>query len=491
MKRNYPFFQKKISFIYNLLLLILVFGVFISPSWAAFDSTFPDNTVFTAHSFESGFQGDISNGPWSTEQMYIVKDQFTFMADGTFTTNLITDDELTRSIGDDQQGGNTFSVSYASETGTESGTYSISPDGTVTMTFTGEEDSATGVLSEDGQTFIISFSEYSENDGYGVFGIGMGVKRGSGFESTLPDNTIYETRVFESGFQGGGGGQWSAEQMYLVTDRITFMADGTFTTNLITDDELTRSIGVDQEGGNTFSVTYSSETGTESGTYSISSDGTVTLTFTGEGDSATGVVSEDGQTFIFSFSEYSENDGYGVFGIGVGVKRGTGFESSFPDNTVYASGEFESGFLGGSDGQWSAEQQYLVNDVFTFMADGTFTTNLITDEELTRSMGSDGNGGNTFSVTHSSVTGTESGTYSIASDGTVTLTFNDEGEEDVATGILSEDGQTFIFSFSEYDNTDSYGVFGIGMGVKSLIEAASSSGSNSLLSILPLILEEE
>lgn len=65
-----------------------------------------------------------------------------------------------------------------------------------------------------------------------------------------------------------------------------------------------------------------------------------------------------------------------------------------------------------------------------------------------------------------------------------TITFNsDEEVEDVATVVLTEDGQAFIFSLSEYDHNNGYGVFGIGWGIKRLSEE-----NNSLISILTLLL---
>jgi hypothetical protein len=75
------------------------------------------------------------------------------MADGTFTGTHSNDDGLTRFIGDDGQGGNTFETTRTQEPGIGSGTYAITPDGVVTVTF--------------------GYSEFDDVDKYSSFGIGV------------------------------------------------------------------------------------------------------------------------------------------------------------------------------------------------------------------------------------------------------------------------------------------------------------------------------
>ena len=100
------------------------------------------------------------------------------MADGTFTGTHSNDDGLTRFIGDDGIGGNTFETTRTQEPGIGSGTYAITPDGVVTVTFAGEDDDEiTGVLSANGQTVIFGYSEFDDVEKYSSFGIGVGVKR--------------------------------------------------------------------------------------------------------------------------------------------------------------------------------------------------------------------------------------------------------------------------------------------------------------------------
>jgi hypothetical protein len=100
------------------------------------------------------------------------------MADGTFTATSTTDDGLKRVIGADGQGGNTFTTTRTQEPGSGSGTYSVTPDGVVTVNFAGEDDDEiTGVLSANGQTIIFGYSEYDDSQSYASLGIGFGVKR--------------------------------------------------------------------------------------------------------------------------------------------------------------------------------------------------------------------------------------------------------------------------------------------------------------------------
>ena len=81
-------------------------------------------------------------------------------------------------------------------------------------------------------------------------------------------------------------------------------------------------IGDDQDGNNTFTTTITHEPDRSSGTYAVTPDGVVTVIFAGEDDDEiTGVLSANGQTVIFGYSEYDDSESYASFGIGVGVKR--------------------------------------------------------------------------------------------------------------------------------------------------------------------------
>ena len=261
------------------------------------------------------------------------------------------------------------------------------------------------------------------------------------------------------------------------------MADGSFTGSYSNDDELRRSIEESPTGNNTFTTIFSPESGTDIGTYSVSSDGTVSITFTDDQETITGLLRADGQTVIFAYSEFSDNDKEGSVGIGAGVKKGSGFSQHFSENTVYEVYEFESGFNGGLAGAWGqTDELWIAKENFTFKPNGTFTASFTNDDELRRTIGEDGGLHNTFSTTFNEGSGSDSGTYSILPDGTVTITFDPgEPDEETISGVLSADGQTVIFAYSEFSNDDKEGSLGFSVGVKKTVVRGALSSLMLLL----------
>ena len=65
----------------------------------------------------------------------------------------------------------------------------------------------------------------------------------------------------------------------------------------------------------------------------------------------------------------------------------------------------------------------------------------------------------------------------------VTVIFAGEDDDEI-TGVLSADGQTIIFGYSEYDDTESYSSFGFGVGVKKTVT------QKSIFSAIFLLLNE-
>lgn len=475
---------------------IATFMIFVSPAWG-FDSTFPNNTTYLIHGFESGFDGGPGGGPgeWgASDELSVFKETITFMDDGTFTSNSDFDASLTRLIGEDGLG-NTFTTTYEEYFDNGSGTYTISPEGVLTLTFPGDPDPEVipVVLSENSQIITFGEGEYDDTNKYAYFGFGIGIKQGSGFPSAFPENTTFLIHEFESGFYGGAPGAWGdTDQLCVIQETITFMTDGTFTGSHTIDDSLTRTIGEDG-GGNTFTTDYVQEPpGDDSGTYLVADDGTVTLTFTGpDPDVIQGFLSENGQVVAFGYGEYEDENQYGSFGFGVGIKQGSGFPPTFPDNTTYLVQEFESGFHGGllgeSPGAWgSSDQLSVIQETFIFMADGTFTGNFSIDDSLTRTIDDDGSGGNTFTTTIVQDSGSDSGTYTVADDGTVSLTFTGPDPEEISVG-LSENGQVITFGYSEYENENQYGSFGVGIGIKRPDEENTATQQSILAAIFLLL----
>jgi len=158
---------------------------------------------------------------------------------------------------------------------------------------------------------------------------------GSGFTLASLDGTyiIYD---FDSAFHHNDPNEgWGAsDEQSLMKATVTFNGAGNVTSSFnesTLNREITEvdvNIDSDLVKSNKFITTQSSDIGTVDGTYLISDDGTFTLTFdlgNGETDTITGTASEDGNTAIFGYSEFSDSNMWGSVGIGVGVKKGSGF----------------------------------------------------------------------------------------------------------------------------------------------------------------------
>ena len=115
---------------------------------------------------------------------------------------------------------------------------------------------------------------------------------------------------------------------------------------------------------------------------------------------------------------------------------------------------------------WGANDGLLFSrGEITFNGNGGYT-DTFNDENLERDRSEDlenlGSAENpdhilryNYSTTYSSSPSTEAGTYSVQSDGTVTLFFTDEGQPTTETGFVSADGNTVLFGGIEYEGGQS------------------------------------
>ena len=147
-------------------------------------------------------------------------------------------------------------------------------------------------------------------------------------------------------------------------------------------------------------------------TYSVAGDGK--LSVTGEGIEDVGIVSADGNIFVLVDTNASDND----LSIHVGIKKSSGMSNAS------INGTFIMGEYGTDPNPWAGRIEH------------TF----------------DGNGNGTYQQLENSSGSTNSGsfTYSVASDGKLSVT--GEGIEDV--GIVSADGNMFVL----VDTNDSISV---------------------------------
>jgi len=313
------------------------------------------------------------------------------------TNEFILNREITEvdpNLGSDLVRSNKFITTQRSDdSGSVDGTYLISDDGTFMLTFDlgdGETDTITGTASEDGNTAIFGYSEFSDSDMWGSVGIGVGVKKGSGFTLASLDGT-YVIYDFDSGFHRDdpNGGWGASDEQSLMKATVTFDGKGTVTSSFnesilnreITEVEL--NLGSDLVRSNKFITTQSTDSGTVIGTYTVLGDGTFTLTFDvgdGETDTITGTASEDGNTAIFGYSEFSDSDMWGSAGIGVGVKSGGMFTSVHPEAAMIQS-RFEAAMARFNAGDFSPETGFALYISDSYLDSGEDKTTFVAEAQ--------------------------------------------------------------------------------------------------------------
>ena len=144
----------------------------------------------------------------------------------------------------------------------------------------------------------------------------------------------YVIYKFGSGFRGGDPGAWGANDE-LGVEKMEFVFDGAGNfTSSYNEDEINRELldtPVDWDPGaetdwvlqNTYNTTYSTYSDTDSGTYSVASDGTITIT--SSDGSGTAMLSSDGNTIVFSEVIFEASNQWGEMSFAVGVKQVKGY----------------------------------------------------------------------------------------------------------------------------------------------------------------------
>jgi len=222
---------------------------------------------------------------------------------------------------------------------------------------------------------------------------------------------------------------------------------------------------------NQYTMTCSEDPDTGSGTYSVDSDGDLSISY--DDGPMPGAVSPNGEVLILSEADCDLPNHYCSMGLGVGVKKGSEGTSSLVGNfTVY---EFESGFHGGEAGwAWGAnDQQFLIQTNFNFNGSGNYTETLdeykhnrqIIDGPMTNLFDSgvtDYALPNQYTMDCPTISGeTGASTYSVTS-GIVTLNYGDVP----MTGVLSASGNVLLLSESDCDDDDRSCSMVLGVGVK-------------------------
>lgn len=175
----------------------------------------------------------------------------------------------------------------AFDLGTSSGTYTVDPDGEVTLS-----DGSDGYVSANGN--IVTWSDKIPEDSNEGTGITIALKEGSGL-SNASLNGRYSCVRFSSDHGGAdAGAEFTSGIGYIEFDGM-----GNFT-------ETITATANGQSSGEAFAA------GTSSGTYSVAPNGEVTFN-----DGTTGYVSSDGGIFIWA---NTIQDSYEETGLAMGLK---------------------------------------------------------------------------------------------------------------------------------------------------------------------------
>jgi hypothetical protein len=464
--------------------VVLFFLMFLTLFFAQVSSAGHNNSslsgTYVMYIFNSGFNGG-DPGAWGeNDELRSEKIVFIFDGAGNFTSSF-TEAQIERALSDvsfeynpgDWVFENTYNTGYTADSDTNSGTYSVASDGTVTITLS--DGGGTAMLSSDGNTFIFSEAEFDDGDRWGSVSFGVGVKQGSGFNNSSLSGT-YVMHIFNSGFQGVGTGGWGTNDE-IRSEELELIFDGAGNvTASFTEGQIERELSEQPllylgswVFENTYNTTYSIDSDTDSGTYTVTNDGTITITLSDGGGTA--MLSADGNTFIFSEAEFEVSEHWGSVSFGVGVKQGSGFDNSDLSGT-YVMHIFNSGFQGGAPGAWGENDEIRSEEIELIFDGAGNVTASFTEGEIERELSEqpflylpgDYVFENTYNTTYSTDSDTDSGTYSVASDGTITITLSDGG----GTAMLSSDGNTFIFSEAEFEDSEQWGSISFGIGVKQI-----------------------
>ncbi|MBN1382147.1 MAG: hypothetical protein JXA41_10755 [Deltaproteobacteria bacterium] len=308
----------------------------------------------------------------------------------------------------------------------------------------------------------------------------------------------YVVFQLESGFHGPDsvGDFGPNQQIFLSKSEITLNQDGSYAERIrdkminrfITDEWVDQSIAdpYDQDWYartrfQTSYLDYGEET--VSGTYLIGPDGSIIFKFMEDGapETMTGLLDDKTICLILGKTEYKAAGGSAMSGIGFGVKKGMGMNKGSITGTYITyimgmsfHGKDENNHFGPNedivldkseitfDGKGHYEERYTnkrirrhIDDIITNQ--GTqeppidndqvnqthFTTTLITDPEEILN-----------------------GTYDVGDDGTITFSFEEDGELVSVTGHVSADGRIFVFGNMEHHPNEGYATSEMVLAVK-------------------------
>jgi hypothetical protein len=269
-----------------------------------------------------------------------------------------------------------------------SGTYTVAADGTLNISPT-DGSTITGSLTADGNT-LVTAQESEDFDSE----ILVGFKEGQTNFSNASLTGIYTAVRYAYGSMGDSGGLWT----------VTFDGAGNFSgTDTLNNAGMVSSAAV-------------------SGTYTVAADGTLTIDPTG-GATIIGSLSADGTTMVSNQAAAGSSPQ-----ALVGIRQGqTNFSNTNLMGT-YTAVRYDSAIT--NDGSSTGDRSSFWN--VTFDGAGNFS------------------GTDTFNIAATDYSATVSGTYTVAADGTLTITETLGGDPNLVAvpfvGGLSADGHTLVAS---------------------------------------------
>ena len=357
---------------------------------------------------------------------------------------------------------NAYSVEE--ESGVELADGAVAPTNNLVLLVSpeGEEESFPFYFSTDTNVAVLIEHGGETNENYSELGFGLLIRKGSGMDESSIEGTYARYTLGNASHGTTSNGWGNIDRISFDTATLVFDGAGSYTEKVnawVADRTTTEAIRT--VGGDTvvdsFCTLSSSETNTTgNGTYSVESDGTVLVS--SDIGMITNQISPDGNVVASSLCMAQE--GYAGSYFTVAVKQPANRSTNAID-AVYFLVEFDEGFSGGSETEGINYNSVELGRTYVFLnANGSFSfrTDYWEMENAFYNQHSDLGSGN---IVSKNVFSTESddrtiefssGTYSIETNGLITLAF-DNGDFGQAQISANEEFLVTGFSEDEMDGT--------------------------------------
>lgn len=418
--------------------------------------------------YNIGFHGGVFPSNGEAKEIFTDFSDITVTSSNTFS-GTFTECEQARRIenlhvtGAEPRVLNAYSV--AMERDVELGGGTVTPTNNLMLLISpdGEEEILPFYFSSDTNVAMLIEHGGETNGPYSELGFGLLIQKGSGMDETSIDGTYIRYTVGNASHGTTSNGWGNIDCVSMDTATLVFDGAGNYTANVNewvadrTTTEVIRSVS-DDTIVDSFCTLDAAETNTTGiGTYSLDSDGTMLIS--SDIGMITNQISPDGNVVASALCVAQE--GYAGTYFTIAVKQPENRPTNAID-AVYFLTEFYEGFFGGSETEGINYNSLELGRTYIFLnADGTFS--LRSDywgvENTFYNQHIDPGSTNIMSI---NVFQTESedrtiefsnGTYSIETNGIVTLAF-DNG--DFGQAQLSANGEFLVTGFSQEETEGTY-----------------------------------